>query len=312
MGKKREAPKQPPRPIEVIPPKTPFEEVWGAVVGKGIRPFSLWFAAVFLPATLTLVIIPLDGYEYIFTILFSWICLWTVPYEKLAKILVDIGNIRECLADCLPLIPGLFPYLPGLAKAIIPNIFKIAPAAGSLAPYLKYLLKYPDFVAKALPILIPKIDLMLQFNMIEQIGPHFKYMDRRHYDKLEIILQDLVDDLENLAPYFHIIAPHIVEISLRADKLFPVVHYLLPHAEEMQQHIWWLIPFADVPGFEEFMPHLDKLAPHIDEFAPYGPDLLPFVGKMRKHIPILVENAETLLPQLYVCCSSLISLTNVQ
>jgi len=134
--------------------------------------------------------------------------------------------------------------------------------------------------------------------MIEQLGPHLQYMDERHFSKIEKVLPDMMDKLETLAPYFHIIAPHMVEISLRADRLFPYIDYMLPHAETMKDHIWWLIPFADVDGFELFMPHLDELAPLIDELAPFGPQLLPYMAKMKKHIPILIENAETLLPQL--------------
>jgi hypothetical protein len=297
MAPKKKAPTQPKRveleeEIKVPSLKTDFIK---AVTGKGIRPLNLWFALIGLPTLITLTYF-YESLMIVGLVIFLWF--WTIPFEKIAKILIDIGNLRECLADCAPFVPGLLPFLPDLARVMIPNLFVIAPAAGTLAPYLKYLLPYPAFVAKALPILLPKLDLMLKYNMIEQIGPQFKFMDQRHFSKLEIILQDLVDDLENLAPYFHIIAPHIVEISLRADKLFPVVHYLLPHAESMQQHIWWLIPFADIDGFEEFMPYLDKLAPHIDEFAPYGPELLPYVGKMKKHIPILIENVDTLLPQL--------------
>lgn len=298
MAPKKKAPKQPKRVEVPPPPKTTVDEIVDVIVGRGLRPLSLWFAAILLPGVLTvLIIVPL---EWTLTAVVSLcgLMFWTVPFDQLARFLINIGNLRECLADCAPYAPGMLPYLPEMLRVMIPNIFKLAPAAGPLAPYLKYLLKYPDFVAKALPILVPKIDLMLRYNMIEQLGPQFKYMDRRHLDKLEIILQPMMDDLENLAPYFHIIAPHIVEISLRADKLFPVINYLLPHAEDMKQHIWWLIPFADVDGFEEFMPHLDRLAPHIDEFAPYGPDLLPYMAKMKKHIPILLDNVESLLPQL--------------
>jgi len=45
---------------------------------------------------------------------------------------------------------------------------------------------------------------------------------------------------------------------------------------------------------------LDKLAPHIDEFAPYGRLLLPHAlnPKVRKHIPLLLENIDTVLPNL--------------
>lgn len=286
------------------PPSSPVDSsslVWDALVGRGLRPASLWASAVFLPCVSACVFAKSSAvlYETDLHLVYAlalMVCVWTVPWEWVAGILVDVGKLRECLADCLPLMPGLLPYLPQMLPPLLLNIFTVAPHAGALAPYLKHLLKHPKFVAKALPILIPKIDIMA--DMIDDIGPHFANMDERHYAKLELIIQDLVDQIEVLKPHFHIICPHIVEISLRADKLFPIVNYLLPHAEACKDHIGWLIPFSDIEGFDEFLPYLDALVPHIETFAPYGPMLLPYVGKMRKHIPILIENAGTLLPQL--------------
>lgn len=301
MPPKKKAPKQPKREEIPLPPKTASDEVIDALVGRGVRPLSLWIALIVVPG-LVLDWLALETVDqtirFYYRVVVIGFCLWTVPYDKVAGILIDIGKIRECLADCAPLMPGLFPYLPTLLPILGRNIFQVAPIAGTLAPYLKDMLKYPDFVAKSLPLLITKLPIVVKYNIIEQLGPHFKYMDRRHIDKLDLIFKDLIDQLDELAPYFHIIAPHIVEIALRADKLFPVIHYLLPHAEDMQQHIWWLIPFADIDGFDEFMPYLDKLAPHIDDFAVYAQELLPYVGKMKKHIPILIENVDSLLPQL--------------
>ena len=297
-SKKKPAPKPPPKEILVIPPRTPSEQVFDALVGRGIRPLSLWASSLFVPGLLLLGFGPETGYETTILVLMLLIWGWTVPWERIASILIDVRNIRESLADCAPLIPGMLPYVPEMARVIVPNAVKLAPAFGTLAPYLKYLLKYPEFAAKSLPLLVPKFDIMMKYNMIEQLGPSFPHLDMRHYSKLEKILPDMMAKLELLAPYFHIIAPHVVEISLRADRLFPHIEYMLPHAETMKDHIWWLIPFADIDGFELFMPHLDELAPMIDDLAPYGPDLLPYFAKMRKHIPILIENAPTLLPQL--------------
>lgn len=287
------APEQPERPKRIPPAPSLWSDIRDALVGRGVRPFSLWFAAVVLPSMVALL---MTGPQAAALVAILWA--WTVPYEFVANLVTDLGKVRQCLADTLPLLPGVLPYLPEMAVALGPNLHRALPAIGSLAPYLKYLMKYPAFMARALPILMQKIEIMIEYDMINLLGPNFEYMDQRHYDKLESILQDLVDDLEVLAPQFHIIAPHIVEISLRADRLFPVIHYILPYAEEMKDHIWWLVPFADVEGFEEFMPYLDKLAPHIDEFAPYGPKLLPYIGKMRRHIPIIIDNIDTLLPKL--------------
>ena len=306
MPPKKRAPKPPKKVEPPPPPKTALEEVVDAFVGRGVRPLSLWLALILVPGLLIDWIVFSEvqatgrNTQYYFRLALMAFCFWTVPFDQVAGVLIDVGKLRECLADCAPLMPGLAPYLPELLPILARNIFQIAPIAGTLAPYLKDMLKYPDFVAKSLPLLISKLPLVIKYNIVEQLGPHFKYMDRRHIDKLDLIFPDLIGQLDELAPYFHIIAPHIVEIALRADKLFPVIHYLLPHAEDMQHHIWWLVPFADVDGFEEFMPQLDKLAPHIDEFAIYGPELLPYVGKMKQHLPILIENIDSLLPQLYV------------
>jgi hypothetical protein len=289
----RAAPRPPPKPVQFVPSRTPIEKVVDAFVGRGVRPVSNWLVYVLGPMCM----MAMFASGNVLLLLLA-ICAWTAPMEVVASFLVDLGKIRESLADCVPLLPGIAPYAPEMLRVLIPNAFKLAPGAGTLAPYLKYLLRYPEFAAKSLPHLVPKFDVMLKFNMIEQIGPAFAEMDMRHYSKLEKILPDMMAQLDKLAPYFHIIAPHVVEISLRADKLFPYIDYMLPHAETMKDHIWWLIPFADIEGVEEFMPYLDDLAPFIDDFAPYGLELLPYVSKIRKHIPILIENAETLVPQL--------------
>ena len=290
--------------------------LWDALVGRGIRPYSLWLCAVGIPCTVTLHLAHADAgggasgrrangacatdadRESLFALHVFFACVvgWTIPWDWVAGVLGDVGKLRECLADCAPYAPGLVPYLPQILPPIILNIHRVAPVAGSLAPYLKYLLPYPAFIAKALPHLIKKIELAGP--LIDQIGPKFKEMDARHFAKLELIIEDLVDQLEELLPHFHVIAPHIVEIALRADKLFPIVHYLIPHVNTMGHHIWWLIPFADVEGFEELVPYIDRLAPHIEEFAEFGPMLLPYMSKMRKHIPILLDNVDALLPQL--------------
>ena len=296
---KKPAPKPPVKEKPPTKPKTIVQEVFDAFVGRGIRPLSLWSALCFFPGILVILLLP-NEFSYPSAVFSTVVLLWswTVPWERICAILIDIGKIRESLADIIPLIPGLVPYLPKLVRAILPNILTVAPATGTIAPYMKDMLKYPEFVANSLPLMIPKIDLILKYDVIDQLGPSFAEMDERHVKKLELIMPQMMDQLEKLLPYFHIIAPHIVEISLRADKLFPYIDYMLPHAEAMKDHIWWLIPFADVDGFEEFMPYLDELAPYIDEFAPYGPSLLPYVSKIRKHIPILIQNADTLLPQL--------------
>jgi hypothetical protein len=298
-NKKKGPPKPPPkRELPKKQPRNLVEQIFDAFVGRGIRPVSLWVALVFVPGLLCLYFTSTTNHLNLFVLGFVGVCGWTVPLEKVARFIIALGNIRESLADVAPLIPGVLPYIPRMAKVIVPNAVKLAPAAGDLAPHLKYLLKYPEFAANALPLLVPKFDVMMEYNMIELLGPSLPFMDMRHYSKLEIILPDMMAKIDTLAPYFHIIAPHIVEISLRADRLFPYIEYMLPHAEAMKEHIWWLIPFADIDGFEEFMPHLDALAPFIDDFAPYGLELLPYVAKIRKHIPILIQNAETLVPQL--------------
>lgn len=297
----KKAPKEPKRPEKPPPPPTTvLEEFWRGFVGRGIRPFSLWFYCIFVPVALVQVfdLASMISSEYSGYInsLCVFVAVWTVPFERVANFLLGLGNLRDCLADVVPHLPGLVPYLPGMLPHILPNLWQIAPAVGPLAPYLKFLITRPKFLAKALPLLVPRMELMLKYNVIDLLGANFERMEDLHYEKLEMILPDLMRDLPVLAPHFHIIAPYIVEIAERADVLFPVVPLLLPHIDECKQHLWWLVPFADVPGFQEFLVYLDELVGSIDEFAVYGPDLLPFIPKIRSQIPILVENLDTLLP----------------
>lgn len=296
-GKKKAVPKPPSKIVKVIPPRTIVEQVFDVVIGRGLRPLHVWFSATSTLLLMNILLVENANKINGFYLLALWAS-WTAPLESIAEVLRDIGKIRESLADVIPLLPGIAPYAPEMLRILVPNTFKLLPAAGTMAPYLKYLLKYPDFAAKALPHMVPKMDIFMEYNMIEMIGPSFAEMDMRHYSKIEKILPDMMAKLDMLAPYFHIIAPHIVEISLRADRLFPYVEYMLPHAETMKDHIWWLIPFADIDGYELFMPHLDVLAPFVEDLAPHGPELLPYFAKINKHIPILIENAETLVPQL--------------
>jgi hypothetical protein len=283
-------PWQPP----IIKPFSPKQALYDALLGKGLYPFSLWVFVIGIPVLVITYLKPTNN--YLVWIIAMAIAQWTIPLESISKAASDLGKLRECLHECAPFAPGLVPYLPQLLPVLILNIHKVGPYSGDLAPFLKYLLPYPDFVTKALPILLRKIDLMAP--LIPEIGPQFAQMDRRHFSKIEIILPDLVDQIEELLPMFHIIQPHLVEISLRADRLFPVVHYLIPHAEKMGKHIGWLVPFADIENFEEFLPFIDRLAPYIDDFAPYGPQLLPYISKIRKHMPILLENIDGLAPNL--------------
>jgi len=269
-----------------------LKQSWDALVGRGLRPFNLWVLVILVPFFLAWYFLHLP------TLLFVLPCVWTVPWESIAKLVTDLGKLRECLADCAPFLPGLIPYFPQLIPPLILNIHRIAPFAGDIAPFIKDLLPYPQFVAKALPKLLTRIEIMGP--MIGKFGPQFSKFDQRHFDKLEIVLDDMVMKCHLMIPHVDLLAPHLPEIALRADKLMPIVHYILPYAETMGDHIEWLIPYADMENFEEFMPMLDKLAPHIDEFAPFGRALLPHAlnPKVRKHIPILLENIDTVLPNL--------------
>lgn len=292
---KKKAPK-PPKPAAKPPakPTTLSEDFFNALVGRGLRPFSVWFGAIFLPLLLLLCWGTGNRSSTVGLCVAVW--LWTVPLDKIAWFLLGLGNVRECLADVLPHAGGLVPYLPEMLWVILPNLWAMLPAFGPLAPYLKFLIQRPAFLAKALPLMAPRIELMLQYNMIELLGANFERMQDIHYEKLEMILPDLMRDLPLLAPDFHVIAPFIVEIAERADVLFPVVQLLLPHIDECEPHLWWLVPFADVPGFQDFLVYLDVLVSSIDEFAIYGPELLPYIPKIRAQIPILVENLDSLLP----------------
>ena len=293
----------PPLPPPPAPPTPPASEkreppLQAALHGKGLPDMKTYVLVALLPSVAVLAGLHavLNATNVYAVAVVACVNAWVVPLASLAKLFTDLDKIRSVLLECAPLLPGLIPYLPQLAPPLILNVHRVLPYAGDLAPYLPPLLKHPAFVATALPKLLRKVEIMAP--LIPQVGPKFAEMDERHFAKLELVLDDLVDQIEELLPYFPIIAPHIVPISLRADRLFPVVRYLIPHADKMKDHIGWLVDFADVEGFEEFLPFIDKLAPYVEEFAPHGPKLLPYIPKMRGLMPILLDNIDTLAPQL--------------
>jgi len=254
---------------EVVPPSAVRVGI-DALLGRGLRPLKLWYLAVVAPLLVAHLFLSLP-----LGVLVA-LALWTVPYESAAKLIADLGKLRECLADCAPFMPGLVPYLPQLAPSLLLNLHRIAPFAGDIAPYLKDLLPYPGFVAKAMPKLLTRIEIMGP--MIGKFGPKFKNFDQRHFDKLELVLDDMVAKCHLMVPHVDLLAPFLPEIALRADKLMPIVQYILPYAETMGEHIEWLIPYADVENFEEFMPMVSVVVPMLDRFA-HAISILQIVGQ---------------------------------
>jgi hypothetical protein len=285
-----------PRASSSISLTTTVESViWNALCGRGLRPYSLWLVTIGFP---TLVLFwnlrhdesVLSWSAWIFAGLFAT---WTIPPETLGQAIIDVGKFRNALADIIPILPQIATKLPKLIAAAAPILPQLLPHLGTVAPHLPALLPHAEFLTRILPKLTSRIDDLIP--LVEKVGPKFKDFTPEHFEKLELIIDDVVERLDILAPHIDALLPIITDGILVAPKMLPHIEKVIPHLASLEKDLAWLLPFAEIEGVEEMLPYLDKIAPRIHELEPFAEIIGPQIGKLKKHLPLLANDLDVLL-----------------
>lgn len=245
------------------------------------------------------------GSDRLLSILFYSICfslsqflLWVFPLDRMADMLIAASRIRAMIPDIIPHIPELIQMFPDLIP-VIPVIPALLPYISDIAPYVGDMLVHKKFLIKLFPKMVDKIDKVAP--LMKFIAPAFHKFDQRHLDKMESTLDQLVSQIDKIAPHVEILQPYMAEIVLQSDKLLPHMDLLLLYVHELKDHMHWMIDFAEVEGFDKMIHLLPELVPSIDLFAPVAPKLKDHLPLVMPHMEVLVKHIDSVgdsLPEL--------------
>ena len=154
---------------------------------------------------------------------------WTIPPETLGKGIIDFGKFRQHLADIIPVLPSIATKLPRLLYVVAPHFGTLFPHLGTVAPHLGALLPHAEMLTRIIPKLSTKLDLLLQGDLLEKVAPAFAALDAEHMARLEMVLDDVVDKLDVLAPHIGTFTPILEDGIMVADRMLPFIEFVIPH-----------------------------------------------------------------------------------
>ena len=128
-----------------------------------------------------------------------------------------VGKFRAALADIIPILPAIAHKLPGMLLVVYPILPQLLPHVGTVAPHLHVLLPHADFLTRIIPKLSNRIEDLIP--LVEKVGPVFARLTPVHIEKLELIIDDVVDNLDLIAPHVDALMPVLEEGILVAPKV---------------------------------------------------------------------------------------------
>ena len=183
----------------------------------------------------------------------------------------------------------------------MPHLRIIGPHLGTVAPHLGALLPHAEMLTRIIPKLSTKLDLLLSGDLLEKVAPTFAALDPEHMAKLEMVLDDVVDKLDLLAPHIATFTPILEDGIMVADRMLPFIEHVIPHLVALQADLDWLLPFAEIEGVEKLIPLMDKIVPRLEAIRPIADSIRPHLPMLLKQAPIIADNIDVLidiLPQL--------------
>jgi len=223
---------------------------------------------------------------------------WTIPPETLGKGIIDFGKFRQHLADIIPVLPSIATKLPRLLYVVAPHFGTLFPHLGTVAPHLGALLPHAEMLTRIIPKLSTKLDLLLQGDLLEKVAPAFAALDAEHMARLEMVLDDVVDKLDVLAPHIGTFTPILEDGIMVADRMLPFIEFVIPHLVALQADLDWLLPFAEIEGVEKLIPLMDKIVPQLQAVKPLAESLRPHLPMLLKQAPLIADNIDVFLELL--------------
>jgi len=263
-----------------------------AVLGRGLRPYSLWLLSVGLP---TLVLFARLWHNETAPAWAAWtfaatFAAWTIPHETLGQAIVDFGRVRAVVVELAPVLVSVSRSLPRLVLAAYPVFPQLLPHVGALAEHLPLLLPHAEALIRILPKLSSRIDDLLPIAI--KVGPKFKDFTPETFAKLELILDDVIEKLDVIAPHIDSLLLHdgVLTDGIKvAPRMLKHIEVVAPHLAALEKHLQWLLPFAEVEGVEEMLPLLDRIAPRIHELEPFAEAILAHWDQISVLLPALKE-----------------------
>lgn len=113
---------------------------------------------------------------------------------------------------------------------VYPILPRLLPHVGTVAPHLHVLLPHADFLTRIIPKLSSRIEDLIP--LVEKVGPVFGRLTPLHIEKLELIIDDVVENLDILAPHIDSLMPILADGILVAPKVSPSLPKLSVWANE--------------------------------------------------------------------------------
>jgi len=100
---------------------------------------------------------------------------------------------------------------------VYPILPRLLPHVGTVAPHLHLLLPHADFLTRIIPKLSSRIEDLIP--LVEKVGPIFSRLTPEHIESLELIIDDVVENLDLIAPHIEGLMPVLEDGILIAPKV---------------------------------------------------------------------------------------------